>query len=173
MDMGSWEKSLDDLTAGNERFVSGELKAKRSDLESRRQLFEEGQKPIAVIVCTSDAYMPPELIFDAELGDLYVIRTPELSVDRDVMDGLEYAAEKLGVPLCVVVTHEDRPGDPEEDEGFSFFRRREEGTHDLIKSAVQKIRNSSQLEDRIESGDFFAVGAKYDLETGAVTVFDF
>lgn len=171
--MGSWEKSLDDLMAGNERFVSGELKAKRSDAEIRELLFEQGQKPIAVIVCTSDAYMPPELIFDAELGDLYVIRNPEMSVDRDVMDGIEFAAEKLGARLCMVVMHEDRPGDPEEEEGFSFFRRREEGIHDLIQSAVEKIRNSSALEDLFRSGDFFAVGAKYDLESGAVTVFDF
>ncbi|OQB24351.1 MAG: Carbonic anhydrase 2 [Firmicutes bacterium ADurb.Bin182] len=171
--MSSWEKSLDDLTAGNERFMSGELKAKRSDAEIRKQLYEQGQKPIAVIVCTSDAYMPPELVFDAELGELYVIRTPDLSVDREVIDGIEYAVKKLGVPLCMVVTHEDRPGDPEEDEGFSFFRRRNEDTHALIQAAVDKIRSSSALESYFETGAFFAVGATYDLETGAITVFNY
>lgn len=171
--MGSWEKSLDDLMAGNERFVSGELKAKRSDAVTRKLLFEQGQKPNAMIICTSDAYMPPELIFDADLGELYVIRYPDLSIDRDVLDGIEFAVKKLGVPLCMVITHEDRPGDPEEDEGFSFFKRREEGTHELIQSSVEKIRNSSALEDPFVTGAFFAVGATYDLETGRITVFDF
>ncbi|MEL7609567.1 MAG: carbonic anhydrase [Bacillota bacterium] len=171
--MGSWEKSLDDLMAGNERFVSGELKADRMDAVSRCKLLEVGQHPGAIIICTSDAYMPPELIFDAELGDQYVIRLPDLEIDRMVLEGVEYAVDKLKTPLCMILTHEDRPGDPQEDEGFSFFRRRDEGADELIKNAVEKVRNSGALEEVLERGEFLVVGAKYDLETGVVTVFDF
>ena len=112
--MGIWEKSLDDLMAGNERFISGELKAGRRDEEMRETLFERGQHPIAAIVCTSDAYMPPEIIFDVELGELYVIRLPELEIDRTVLNGLDFAVNTLHVPLCLIMAHEDRPGDPDD-----------------------------------------------------------
>lgn len=172
--MGLWEKSLDDLMAGNERFVSGELKAGRRDEEMRETLFERGQHPIAAVVCTSDAYMPPELIFDVELGELYVIRLPELEIDRSVLDGLDYAVNTLQVPLCMIMAHEDRPGDPEDEEGgFLFFKKNDESADELIQNAVEKVRNNSDLEDALERGELLVVGAKYDLESGVVTVFDF
>ena len=172
--MGLWERSLDDLMAGNERFISGELKAGRRDEEMRETLFDRGQHPMAAIVCTSDAYMPPEIIFDTELGDLYVIRLPELEIDRAVIDGLDFAVNKLNVPLCMILAHEDRPGDPDDDEGgFFFFRRHEESADELIQAAVEKVRNHSDFEDALERGELLVVGAKYDLESGAVTIFDF
>ena len=172
--MGLWEKSLDDLMAGNERFVSGDLKAGRRDEELRENLFRHGQHPIAAVVCTSDAYVPPDILFDAELGDLYVIRIPELEVDRTVLAGLEFAINKLRVPLCMIIGHEDRPGDPDDDEEpFFFFKKQEEGIEEIIKTAVNKVRNDSDFEDALERGDLLVVGAKYDLESGAVTVFDF
>jgi len=119
--------------------------------------------------------MPPEIIFDTELGDLYVIRMPELEIDRAVIDGLDFAVNKLGAPLCMILAHEDRPGDPDDDDegGFFFFRKHEESADELIQAAVEKVRNHSDFEDALERGELLVVGAKYDLESGAVTVFDF
>ncbi len=177
--MGSWEKSLDDLIAGNERFVNGTFCSDRSYDAQRRNLLEEGQHPLAIVVCTSDSYMPPELVFDADLGDLYVMRMPDLEVNRSVLEGISFAVEKLAIPLCVILTHEARKGDPEtEEEGFwqSLLRSNgedAENEEEVIKSCVQKVRDYAPLEGKIERGEFFVVGAKYDLESGSVTIFDF
>lgn len=173
--MVSWEKSLDTLIAGNERFVNDECNACRSFDEQRRRLLEQGQQPIAAIVSTSDAYMPPELVFDADVGDLYVLRTPELTMDREAMDAIEFAAAKLKVPLCMILMHDARVGDPEPDEGFweRFRRDDDDEEYDTLKAAVQRVRNSSELRDMMALGEFFVVGAKYDLLSGRVTVFDF
>lgn len=173
--MGSWGKSLDTLIAGNERFVSDECNAYRSYEEQRRRLLEQGQQPIAVIVSTSDAYMPPEFVFDADIGDLFVLRTPELTVDRESMDAIEFAAQKLQVPLCMILMHDAREGDPEPDEGFweRFRREDDDEDYDAMKAAVQRVRNSSVLRELMDIGEFFVVGAKYDLASGRVTVFDF
>jgi hypothetical protein len=141
--MGSWGKSLDTLIAGNERFVSDECNAYRSYEEQRRRLLEQGQQPIAVIVSTSDAYMPPEFVFDADIGDLFVLRTPELTVGRESMDAIEFAAQKLQVPLCMILMHDEREGDPEPDEGFweRFRREDDDEDYDAMKAAVQRVRN--------------------------------
>ncbi len=172
--MGSWGKSLDTLIAGNERFVNDECNACRSYEEQRRKLVEQGQQPLAVIVSASDAYMPPELVFDADMGDLYVLRTPELTMDRDLLDAIEFAAEKLHVPLCMIMMHDARNGDPEPDEGFwERFRHEDDEEYDALKTAVQRVRNSTALRDLMDIGEFFVVGAKYDLLSGRVTVFDF
>lgn len=172
--MGSWEKSLDALIAGNERFVSDECRSHRSFDAQRRELLAEGQQPIAVVVSTSDAYLSPELAFDADLGDLYVLRMPELEMDRNVIDAIEFAVQKLHVPLCMILTHEAREGDPEDDEGFwERFRKDDDEEDATIKACVQRVRNSSALQDLMELGEFFVVGAKYDLASGRVTVFDF
>lgn len=173
--MGSWGKSLDTLIAGNERFVNDECNAYRSYEEHRRRLLEQGQQPIAVIVSTSDAYMPPELVFDADIGDLFVLRTPELTVDREAMDAIEFAAQKLQVPLCMILMHDAREGDPEPDEGFweRFRREDDDEDYDAMKAAVQRVRNNSVLREMMDLGEFFVVGAKYDLASGRVTVFDF
>jgi carbonic anhydrase len=173
--MGSWGKSLDTLIAGNERFVNDECNACRSFEEQRRILLEQGQEPLAIIVSTADAYMPPELVFDADLGDLFVLRLPELDIDRGVMDAIEYAALKLKIPLCMILAHDAREGDPEPAEGFweRFKREDEDEEFEVVKSCVKRLRNHSDFEELMELGEFFVVGAKYDMESGRVTVFDF
>ncbi len=173
--MGSWEKSLDILMSGNERFVNDECNVCRNFDEQRRLLVEEGQHPIAVIVSPSDSYMPPEHIFDTGIGALYVLRMPELEIDRTALDAIEFAAEKLQVPLCMILAHETRQGDPEEEEGFweRFRKDDDEEEYKTIKACVQRVRNSTALQDTLDAGEFFVVGAKYDLSSGRVTVFDF
>ena len=173
--MGSWEKSLDILMAGNERFVNDECNVCRNFDERRRMLVEQGQHPIAIIVSPSDSYMPPEHIFDIGIGELYVLRMPELEIDRTAIDAIEFAVEKLQIPLCLIIAHEMRQGDPEEEEGFweRFRKDDDEEEYKTIKSCVQRVRNSAALQEPLNAGEFFVVGAKYDLESGRVTVFDF
>ena len=174
--MGSWEKSLEDLIAGNERFMNDEIRNDRSFEAQRRLLFEEGQKPLAVIVCASDAYLSPELIFDSDLGDLYVLRMPRLEITKEVLEGIEFAVEKLDAPLCMILGCPGRNGDPVlYESGFwqLFARSEYEEDEERIKECVQRVRDHSEFEDKISRGELFVVGAKYDLESGNVAVFDF
>ena len=173
--MGSWEKSLDILMSGNERFVNDECNPCRNFDARRRTLVEEGQHPLAVVISPSDSYMPPEHIFDTNLGELYVLRMQEVEIDRTALDTIEFAAEKLQIPLCIILMHGTRRGDPEEDEGFWERFRKDDDEEDYknIKSCVQRVRNSSSLAPLLDAGEFFVVGAKYDLVSGRVTVFDF
>lgn len=174
--MGSWEIALDTMMEGNERFVTGETYARGWSIASRRkELLEQGQKPIAVVVCEADAYMPPELVFDSDFGELFTIRLPELSIDKNVLDAITYAAEKLHTPLCVVLAHDERRGDPlEGGEGLAaWFKGAQREPDELLQGSLSKIRKSPELSELIDRGEFIAVGARYDLATGEVTVYDF
>ena len=71
----------------------------------RRQELAKGQKPFAVIVGCSDSRVPPEIIFDQGLGDLFVIRVAGNIVDDVALGSIEYAVDHLGTKLIVVLGH--------------------------------------------------------------------
>ncbi len=97
---------LDELKKGNERFCSGNLLHNHQDA-GRIQELVEGQDPKAVIITCSDSRVPPEIIFDQGLGDLFTIRTAG-NVMADYEEGsIEYAAEHLHTKLIVVMGHEE------------------------------------------------------------------
>ncbi len=97
----SWKR----LVAGNERFASG---AAEHPAQSIRRVHEVaiGQHPFAIILCCSDSRVPPELIFDTGLGDLFVVRVAGNTADAAAIGSIEYAAEHLGAPLVVVLGHQ-------------------------------------------------------------------
>ena len=97
--------ALQRLVIGNQQFSSGYLKHPRQTAQARMEV-ASGQRPFAAILGCSDARIPPEIIFDQGLGDLYVIRVAGNVVDDLVLGGLEYAVEDLGVPLIVVLGHD-------------------------------------------------------------------
>ncbi len=92
------------LMAGNLRFVQG-LFMGRNLLDLRRTL-SRGQQPEAAVLCCSDSRVPPEIIFDQSLGDLFVVRTAGLVLEPTSMGSLEYAVAHLHVPLLVIKGHE-------------------------------------------------------------------
>ena len=92
------------LKEGNARFVSGRLAPKDHYTEDRLRL-SKGQHPFAVVLCCSDSRVAPEILFDQQLGDLFVIRNAGNVVDEDVLGSVEYAVEHLGSPLVVVLGH--------------------------------------------------------------------
>lgn len=101
----SSEVSLKKLLDGNKRFVESKLSHPRREMERRQELLA-GQQPFAAILSCSDSRVPPEIIFDQGLGDLFVVRTAGNVVDDLVLGSLEYAVEHLKVPLIVVMGHE-------------------------------------------------------------------
>ena len=98
---------LGKLQYGNERFAKGQLAVPKVDENTRYRLEMEGQQPFAVIVACSDSRVPPELIFNQGLGDLFVVRVAGGVVDEESLASIEYAVQHLRVPLIVVLGHTD------------------------------------------------------------------
>ena len=93
-----------ELQAGNRRFVAGNREYPRQDL-ARRARLAEGQKPHAIVLTCSDSRLPPELIFDQGLGELFVVRTAGAVADSVEIASIEYAIAVLGARLVVVLGH--------------------------------------------------------------------
>ena len=99
------DQALARLVAGNERFVRGEARFPTVQKEILAGL-AAGQSPYATILGCSDSRVPPELIFDAGFGELFIIRVAGNVVSPEVMGTLQYAAMHLQTPLFVVLGHE-------------------------------------------------------------------
>lgn len=92
------------LQAGNARFVSGKVRHPHASAQRRAEL-TKGQHPKAAILGCADSRVPPELIFDEGLGDLFVVRVAGNVADPVDVGSIEYAVEHLGVGLVVVLGH--------------------------------------------------------------------
>jgi carbonic anhydrase len=98
------EKILEELLEGNRRFFEGNRIHPHESAERRREV-AGGQHPAAVLLTCSDSRVPPEILFDRGLGDLFVVRTAGNVVDDSVLGSIEYAVVHLGVRLIVVLGH--------------------------------------------------------------------
>jgi carbonic anhydrase len=97
-------QALQKLIEGNKRFTLSKQSHPNQNKE-RRQGLAKGQKPFAIIVGCSDSRVPPEIIFDQGLGDLFVIRVAGNIVDDVALGSIEYAVGHLGTQLIVVLGH--------------------------------------------------------------------
>ncbi len=100
----SAEKVLKDLAAGNARYVAGKLHH-ANQTPARRAEVVRGQHPKAIVLGCSDSRVPPELLFDQGIGDLFVVRVAGNVAATDTLGSVEYAAGHLGTPLVVVLGH--------------------------------------------------------------------
>lgn len=96
---------LERLREGNRRFVAGNAKRFAADEAGQRRELAEGQAPDAVILTCSDSRVPPTLVFDQGLGDLFVIRVAGNIVTPEQLGSIEFAVEKLGSRLVIVLGH--------------------------------------------------------------------
>lgn len=97
--------ALERLRAGNGRFVSGVRGLDSLMSQTRRNDFVAGQHPFAVILGCSDSRVPVEMVFDQGLGDLFVIRVAGNIVASSQIGSVEFAAERFGIRLVVVLGH--------------------------------------------------------------------
>jgi len=97
----TWQRLLE----GNERFVHGTPAHPHQDSD-RRSSLAGGQKPVAALFGCADSRLAAEIIFDAGLGDLFVVRNAGQVVGDTVLASLEYAVSVLEVPLVVVLGHD-------------------------------------------------------------------
>jgi len=98
------DEALARLIAGNERFVRGEARFPTIQKEILAAL-AKGQRPYATVLGCSDSRVPPELIFDAGFGELFIVRVAGNVISPEVMGTLQYAGVHLRTPLFVVLGH--------------------------------------------------------------------
>lgn len=184
--------ALHKLVEGNERFVDYQMKHP-NEQKSRREKLLTAQHPFAIILTCSDSRVPPELIFDQGLGDLFVIRNAGNVVDEHVLGSIEYAVHHLGVNLVVVMGHEfcgavgaamkdDKESPAIESIKASIHPAIEKCKEDktytyetVIKTnaqlAVESIMEDKVLSEHAKKHDFKIIPAYYDIGTGKVEFF--
>ena len=188
------DEALAFLRAGNERFKAG------TSLHSRRGAKHlettPGQHPVATILSCSDSRVPPELLFDDGVGELFTIRVEGNVVESNEMGSAEYSFEHLGTSLMVVMGHTKCgavtavathatmhghiPGlvahinDPVEATRKAFPSATDtdlvpEATRaNVFHSIATLLKESDSIRERVESGTAQLVGAIYDVESGNV-----
>ncbi len=181
------QSSLDKLTSGNDHFVKGEITHLSYTQEAKNKLLEK-QMPIAAILGCSDARVPPELLFDMGLGELFVVRDAGNVVGPIEMDSVEFAAIHLGVPLVIVMGHQNcgaiqatlagKAQVPELDNIFPYLEKALEhcphaqlieAIHCNIRAGVRTLTSSPTLAPLIQQKKVQVIGAYFDFESGKVS----
>ena len=185
------ESALAELTAGNAHHVAHRYQHPHETLERQREL-ASGQSPHAEILSCADSRVPPELIFDQGLGDLFIIRVAGNVVSDTELGSLEYGAEHLHVPLLVVLGHQHCGAVTAAVEGgeaeghiaalVNLLRPAVEKTQGMpgdhvenavkanVEMVVKQLRSSTPvLAKLVSEGKLKVVGAVYSLDTGKVT----
>jgi carbonic anhydrase len=190
------EQAMQLLQEGNRRHRAAKL-AHPNQTRKRLREVARGQHPFAVILGCSDSRVPPEIIFDRGLGDLFVIRVAGNILDNPGLGSSEYALEEFGVPLVMVLGHQ-RCGAV-----AATIEVMDKGgkVHGQITSLVEAIRpavvraraqpgnllenavrsnvalvvaqlqaSSPMVADLVKQGKVKVVGARYNLETGEVAI---
>ncbi|MBI1216501.1 MAG: carbonic anhydrase [Alphaproteobacteria bacterium] len=94
------------LLEGNARFLNGSsLQSGESSLQKLKDFAQNGQSPKAIVLCCSDSRAPVEMIFDQDIGDLFVIRVAGNIVAPSLVGSVEFAASKFGTQMVVVMGH--------------------------------------------------------------------
>jgi len=179
------------LKAGNEHHAMHKYVHPHETLARQRELIAE-QHPEAEILSCSDSRVPPEIIFDQGLGDLFVVRVAGNVASDTEIGSLEYGAEHLHIPVLIVLGHEScgavtaavQGGEPEGHIAslVDLIKPAVEKTRktpgDAISNAVranvqmvvQQLRSSEPiLSHLVAQGKLKIVGGVYSLETGKVT----
>ena len=152
--MISAQEALARLRDGNRRFVTGDRSLDQLTHQARRRELTAGQEPFAVILGCSDSRVPVELVFDQGLGDLFVIRVAGNIVAPSQIGSVEFAAERFGSRLVVVLGH---TGCGAITATLQELQRPTENQSPNLRSIVDFVRPSVEK--------LLATGLKHDLET--------
>lgn len=191
------DQAMTKLVEGNARFI--EMKHDDPNNSSERLMtVSKGQKPFVGVLGCVDSRVPPELVFDRGLGDIFDARIAGAIPDDAAIGSLEFGVEEFGVPLLVVLGHSrcgavtaavkavasgeiNPPGrihavvDPilpavkaVEAQGVSGDAVINAAAKQVVHLSVAALRDSPVLTERLASGKLRIAGAFYDLDTGKV-----
>ncbi|HVG53384.1 MAG TPA: carbonic anhydrase [Vicinamibacterales bacterium] len=189
------EQVLSRLEAGNERFVRGEARFPTVQKDILAEL-AKGQQPYATIIGCSDSRVPPELVFDAGFGELFVIRVAGNVISHEVVGTMQYAAVHLRTPLFLVLGHEGcgavqaalaakfrgvrersrierlleniTPGLEDVSPDASEQDQLKAGVEANVRWSMRQIIETPEAQARAAEGVMKLVGAVYELTTGRV-----
>ncbi len=186
------DQALSELMEGNKRFASGKSTHKKWEQEARLDR-SRTQAPFAIILGCSDARAPTEMIFDRDLGELFIVRVAGNVVGETERASIEFAVSKLHVPLIVVLGHQECGAiqtvlnDPENKAGLGTIhsliasaiakcpaQKKEDSLLSAIKCNVRKsvetLESSPKLSPYLIEKKVKIVGGYYDFKTGMVTL---
>lgn len=193
------DEALARLQAGNLRFISGEARFPTVQKDVLAEL-TRGQQPYATILGCSDSRVPPELVFDAGFGELFVIRVAGNVLGPSILGTLQYSALHLQTPLFVVMGHEGC-GAVKAAIASRFDGSRQAGRIEIlleqiipaldgldpqaapaellsaaveanVRRTIRELLAMPEARARMGEGVFKLVGAVYELETGRVRFLD-
>jgi carbonic anhydrase len=186
------QEALAELLAGNKRFVGG--RPEHGHRVSAAAAASGNQQPHAVVLGCIDSRVPLEAIFDQTFGSICVIRSGAHVLDRAVLGSVDFAVDKLGVPLIMVLGHKrcgavqgtvealvggDRPGGDigylvDEiapavlEVGLDAPDLAEAAMRAHVRRTVARLREKAGVAAAIADGRVEIAGAAYDLDTGLV-----
>ncbi|MFM9035170.1 MAG: carbonic anhydrase [Mycobacterium sp.] len=188
--------ALAKLLRGNGRFVTAAMVHPDQTPEARVRL-SAAQKPFAVVLSCSDSRLPPEVIFDQGLGDLFVVRVAGNVVDPAGLGSVEYAVGHLETPLVIVLGHTNCGAVSATLDALKPAGARPHGAvaavvdaitpavgvagqrpGDLLDNAIRanaeqsrdQIKASSELAQQVSRGTLLVVAGLYNLADGTVSV---
>jgi carbonic anhydrase len=189
------DKAIEMLKQGNQRFVSN--KTLKRDLLGQIKQTSKGQFPFAAIVSCLDSRIPPEIIFDRGIGDLFVARVAGNFVNDDILGSLEFATKLSGAKLIVIMGHTECGAikgacdaaqlglltatlaniNPAVTAVQGDYKPRSSKNTEFVQAVaemnvnltMQKLRDRSVvLREMLDKGEIGMVGAMYDVSTGKV-----
>src|SRR5882757_2775194 len=188
-------EAISKLKGGNGHYTSGTLQHPGQTAERRTELANT-QHPFATIVSCSDSRVPPEIVFDQGLGDLFIVRVAGNVINDEGLGSIEYSVDHLGTRLILVLGHQScgavdaamktvaakgkAPGHIQSlvTAIKPVIDSTRKGDLDTtikanVKHVVDTLRSSTPiLKPRVDSGDVKVIGGYYSLDTGAVTFLD-
>ena len=195
-DQISADEALERLVAGNARFCTGDSRFPKQAFADPPILVDH-QSPFAAILGCSDSRVPPEFVFDADLGELFVIRVAGNTFGVNVGGSLQYAASHLNTPLFVVLGHEGcgavTAALQTRDQGAEHHSRIQflvnhilpglpppnglatplaAAVESNVRWTVRQICNTPDGQEHLLDGQKKIIGAIYDIATGRVRFLD-
>ena len=188
------DEALDILRQGNLDFLAGSVNPEAASAVRRLEI-AAGQRPFAILVGCSDSRVSPEILFGRRLGELFIVRNAGNTIDTSALGSIEYGVLELGVPLIMVLGHEncgavgaavsivtdntEFPGSIGAMVGpiLPAVLAAQGQPGDLLDNAVREnVRRiverlkttSALLSEPLEQGRLNIIGARYDLDTGEV-----
>jgi carbonic anhydrase len=178
------------LREGNRRWVAGSPTHPHQDAARRAEVAQK-QDPFAVVFSCIDSRVPPELVFDAGLGDLFVLRTAGQTIDPLITGSAEYGPAELGTPLFVVLGHQRCGAVTAAAESLhdhkklpgklstiasslrSAYKRSGGDIDKMIRintiDVVKQLKKDELFAPRIAKGQLKVIGAYYSIDSGEVT----
>ncbi|MCK5001265.1 MAG: carbonic anhydrase [Anaerohalosphaera sp.] len=192
MEQLTGQQALDELLAGNRRFVQDGAVHPHQNHQRRSEL-KDHQDPHEIVLTCSDSRVSPEIIFDVGIGDIFVVRTAGNILDDIVIGSMEYAALHLGSPLLLVMGHTCCGAVTATVEGGTSpghipfitdalapaMKMASQQQGDLIENTIlqnalmtaQTLRESEPvLKELCDSGKLLVKACLYDIETGIVSI---